>query len=100
MGNVVILPPRSAGRFLALCEARKAGGIRIHPPPLPHFAVFRHAVVINGLSLLIYAFHVLSFLPVQPVGQLLNIHFQSVVFCSSFNQILIEMLSAVGCVNS
>lgn len=35
---MVILPPRSAGRFLALCEARKAGGIRIHPPPpLPLF---------------------------------------------------------------
>lgn len=64
------------------------------------FPVFRHAVIIDRLPLLVYTFHELPFLPVQPVGQLLNMHFQRAVFCSSFNQILMQMLSAVGCVNS
>lgn len=153
MGNVVTLPPRPAGLFPALCEARKARGIRIYPPPLPllflptvkttlpyrtHSAAANSppdapvrmfgfsASVGRGLAAFDHLRPVfdtvscraspprcnrppvpaclpasyLPFLPVQPIGQLLNIHFQSAVCSSSFNQTLMIMLSAVGCVNS
>ena len=41
---------------------------------IPYLVMFCDAVVIDRLSLPVDCFHVLSFLPVQPIGQLLNLH--------------------------
>ena len=44
-----------------------------------------------------YCFHILSFLPVQPIGQLLNLHFQIVSL--SLHRTRTVILSTLGCVN-
>lgn len=61
------------------------------------FVVFDNAVVIDHMALAVDCFHVLSFLPVQPIGQLLNLHFQIVSL--SLHRTRTMMLSTLGCVN-
>ena len=54
----------------------------------------------DGKSCVLHAYdsvHILSILPVQPIGQLLNLHFQIVSL--SLHRTRTMMLSTLGCVN-
>lgn len=64
---------------------------------ITHLVMLYDAVIIDGLPLLIDGFHILPFLPVQPIGQLLNLHFQ--IISLSLHRTRTVILSTLGCVN-
>ena len=61
------------------------------------FPVFFHKVKIDDLSGIVLVSHILSFLPVKPLGQLLNMHFQKSSFNHFFHAVPTEDVDRLGC---